>query len=46
MDKGIVEMLGPYGAVSFSSLMKKTSKLQTGFIYHYAFIMLVESLFY
>ena len=42
MDKGIVEMLGPYGAVSsFSSLMKKTSKLQTGFIYHYAFIMLV-----
>jgi NADH-ubiquinone oxidoreductase chain 5 len=42
MDKGIVEMLGPYGSVSsFSSLMKKTSKLQTGFIYHYAFIMLV-----
>ena len=42
MDKGIVEMLGPYGAVSFFSLMmKKISKLQTGFIYHYAFIMLV-----
>lgn len=42
MDKGLVEMLGPYGAVSsFSSLMKKVSKLQTGFIYHYAFIMLI-----
>ena len=42
MDKGIVEMLGPYGAVSsFSLMMKKISKLQTGFIYHYAFIMLV-----
>jgi hypothetical protein len=35
-------MLGPHGAVStFTSLMKKISKLQTGFIYHYAFIMLV-----
>lgn len=42
IDKGIVEMLGPYGFVSsFSYLMKKISKLQTGFIYHYAFIMLV-----
>jgi hypothetical protein len=42
MDKGLVEVLGPYGAVnSFSSMMKKASKLQTGFIYHYAFIMLV-----
>jgi proton-translocating NADH-quinone oxidoreductase chain L len=42
IDKGIVEMLGPYGAVStFSTLMKKISKLQTGYIYHYAFIMLV-----
>jgi NADH-ubiquinone oxidoreductase chain 5 len=42
IDKGIVEILGPYGAVnSFSSMMKKASKLQTGFIYHYAFIMLV-----
>jgi len=42
IDKGIVEMLGPYGVVSsFSSLMKKASKLQTGLIYHYAFIMLI-----
>jgi NADH-ubiquinone oxidoreductase chain 5 len=42
MDKGIVEMLGPYGAVNtFSNLMKTASKLQTGYIYHYAFIMLV-----
>jgi len=42
MDKGIVEMFGPYGAVNvFSGLMKSASKLQTGYIYHYAFIMLV-----
>jgi len=42
IDKGVVEFLGPYGAVSsFSHLMKKISKLQTGYIYHYAFVMLV-----
>jgi proton-translocating NADH-quinone oxidoreductase chain L len=42
IDKGVVEMLGPYGAVSsFTGLMKTTSRLQTGYIYHYAFIMLV-----
>jgi NADH:ubiquinone oxidoreductase subunit 5 (subunit L)/multisubunit Na+/H+ antiporter MnhA subunit len=42
IDKGVVEFLGPYGAVtSFSLLMKKISKLQTGFIYHYAFVMIV-----
>ena len=36
------QVLGPHGAVStFTSLMKKVSKLQSGFIYHYAFIMLV-----
>jgi hypothetical protein len=35
-------MMGPYGVVSsFSFMMKKISKLQTGFIYHYAFMMLV-----
>ena len=42
MDKGVVEMFGPYGAVNtFSGLMKSTSKLQTGYIYHYAFTMIV-----
>jgi proton-translocating NADH-quinone oxidoreductase chain L len=42
LDKGIVEILGPYGVVStFTPLMKKVSKFQTGYIYHYAFIMLI-----
>ena len=42
IDKGIVEMFGPYGLVqSFTGLMKKCSKLQTGYIYHYAFVMLI-----
>jgi proton-translocating NADH-quinone oxidoreductase chain L len=42
IDKGVVEMLGPYGAVqSFTNTAKKVSKIQTGYIYHYAFIMLL-----
>jgi len=42
IDKGIVEMFGPYGiATTFSSLAKRFSKIQTGFIYHYAFVMLI-----
>ena len=42
IDKGVVEMMGPYGVVSsFNFMMKKISKLQTGYIYHYAFIMLI-----
>lgn len=42
IDKGLVELFGPYGiATTFSSLAKDFSKVQTGFIYHYAFIMLL-----
>jgi NADH-ubiquinone oxidoreductase chain 5 len=42
IDKGVVEMLGPYGIVSsFKHLMIRTSKIQSGFIYHYAFVMLI-----
>ena len=42
IDKGIVEMFGPYGlATTFSTLSKRTSKFQTGLLYHYAFVMLV-----
>lgn len=42
IDKGLVEMFGPYGiATTFSSLSKRFSKIQTGFIYHYAFVMLL-----
>jgi len=42
LDKGLVEILGPYGVVSsFVPLTKKISKFQTGYIYHYAFIMLI-----
>jgi NADH-ubiquinone oxidoreductase chain 5 len=46
IDKGVVEMFGPHGiATSFTDLAKRGSKLQTGFIYHYAFVMIVGILF-
>jgi NADH-ubiquinone oxidoreductase chain 5 len=42
IDKGIVEMFGPYGfATTFTTLSKRASNLQTGLIYHYAFVMLI-----
>ena len=46
LDKGLVEMFGPYGfATTFNSLGKRFGKIQTGFIYHYAFIMLLGIIF-
>ena len=42
VDRGIIEILGPMG---LSNLVSKKShslhKLQTGFLYHYAFLMLI-----
>ena len=42
IDKGLIEMFGPYTTARISILLAKCfSKIQTGFIYHYAFIMLI-----
>lgn len=42
LDKGVFEHLGPYGlAVSFRSLAKQVSHIQSGFVYHYALVMLI-----
>jgi NADH-ubiquinone oxidoreductase chain 5 len=42
IDRGIIEMLGPFGLSNLVNT-KGTflSRLQTGFVYHYAFVMLV-----
>ena len=41
-DAGWIAYLGPYGIAStVTSVSKKFSQLQTGFVYHYAFIILV-----
>jgi hypothetical protein len=42
LDKGAIEILGPYGiSYTFQKLAKQINKLQSGFVYHYAFVMLI-----
>jgi len=40
LDRGFIEVIGPFGiSSSILKLTKKISKLQSGLIYHYAFII-------
>jgi NADH-ubiquinone oxidoreductase chain 5 len=42
LDAGWIAYLGPYGiAKSINKWAKKSSQIQTGFVYHYAFIILI-----
>jgi len=42
LDKGAIEILGPCGiSYTFLQLAKRMSQLQSGFVYHYAFAMLL-----
>nr|ADT62147.1 NADH dehydrogenase subunit 5 [Isoetes engelmannii] len=42
LDKGAIEILGPSGiSYTFRILAREISKLQSGFVYHYAFVMLL-----
>jgi NADH-ubiquinone oxidoreductase chain 5 len=42
LDKGAIEILGPYGiAGTFRKLAMQLSQIQSGFVYHYAFMMLI-----
>jgi NADH-ubiquinone oxidoreductase chain 5 len=42
LDKGAIEILGPYGiSYTFRRLAERISQLQSGFVYHYAFAMLL-----
>jgi NADH-ubiquinone oxidoreductase chain 5 len=41
-DRGFIELIGPYGlSTSLLKLTNKFSKLQSGYIYHYAFIIII-----
>lgn len=45
IDKGLLELCGPYGLVNFFSFLSlKILKFQTGYIYHYSLIILLSSL--
>lgn len=44
VDKGIFEMLGPSGlAMIISKISHNLDKLQTGYLYHYTFLILIGS---
>lgn len=47
LDRGAFELLGPHGLAStVSGLGKNLARGQTGFLYHYAFVMLVGVTFF
>nr|YP_665648.1 NADH dehydrogenase subunit 5 [Nephroselmis olivacea]AAF03175.1 NADH dehydrogenase subunit 5 [Nephroselmis olivacea] len=47
LDKGAIEILGPYGiSHTFQQLAQRTSRFQTGFLFHYAFFMLIGITFF
>jgi proton-translocating NADH-quinone oxidoreductase chain L len=42
LDKGVIELVGPTGIIkSFQTILQTVRLLQTGFIYHYALLMLI-----
>lgn len=46
IDKGLIEMCGPYGlTMIFSFLSQRIILLQTGYIYHYSLLMLIATIF-
>jgi len=46
LDKGVIEIIGPTGITEvFKGAIRKTSKVQSGFIYHYALMMLTGLVF-
>jgi len=43
LDRGIIEVIGPMGSVyTIKSITQKTVNLQSGYVYHYAFIMFIS----
>lgn len=41
MDKGNIELFGPLGlSFNLSNFSKSLASIQTGFVYHYSFIMM------
>ena len=47
IDRGLLEIVGPLGFTRFfSSIISKISKLQTGLIYHYIFLMILGITFF
>jgi NADH-ubiquinone oxidoreductase chain 5 len=46
IDKGLIEMFGPYGlSTIFSFLSQQFILLQTGYIFNYSLLILISTLF-
>ena len=46
VDKGLIEICGPYGLASFFSfLSRQISLFQTGYIFHYSLLILLSTIF-
>ena len=46
LDKGVIEILGPYGVTkTIQALLKEVRSIQTGYVYHYALVMLIALTF-
>ena len=46
LDKGVIEILGPYGVTkTIQVLLKEVRSIQTGYVYHYALVMLIALTF-
>jgi NADH-ubiquinone oxidoreductase chain 5 len=42
LDRGFIELIGPFGLVQLiNNITKKINSLQTGYVYHYGFIMFI-----
>ena len=47
LDKGFIELFGPIGIVqTVQSMSQILSRMQTGYVYHYAYIMLIGLTFF
>lgn len=46
LDRGLIEVIGPYGLTNtISEFVKRFTRLQSGYVYHYAFIILISLIF-
>ena len=47
VDRGLLELIGPLGIVKIiSQISKKMSKIQSGYIYHYALTIILSLVFF
>jgi NADH-ubiquinone oxidoreductase chain 5 len=47
LDRGLIEVIGPYGiANTINAFVKRFTNLQSGYVYHYAFVICISLTFF